>query len=57
MAGWAETLAEEQGTANLDRAVPKEEGDPASALEGKSGKGKMVLGGLLSLSCLPCLIS
>lgn len=57
MASWAETLAEEQGTANLDRAVPKEEGDPASALEGKSGKGKMVLGGLLSLSCLPCLIS
>lgn len=57
MASWAETSAEEQGTANLDRAVPKEEGDPASALEGKSGKGKMVLGGLLSLSCLPCLIS
>jgi len=56
---WTETLAEEQGEAKLVGAAPEEEGGPASALEGKCGKGKMVLGDLLSLSSFlpsPCLI-
>lgn len=42
LASWAETLAEEWGAAH-DGAVPKEEGGPAFALEGKHRQGKMVL--------------
>lgn len=37
LASWAETLAEEWGAAKLDGAVPKEEGGPVFALEGKCG--------------------